>query len=69
MDNQNRASKNAGKNYLTFQLLDDISDNEKNVQLNGVETANELWNLPDKVREWDSEKLERMERAWSKSLI
>ena len=47
-------------------MLDDVSDNEKNVQMNNVSSVEELWDTTDRTHEWDSEKSERFERAWRK---
>ena len=57
-----------GKNYITLQLLDDVSNNEKNMQMHNLNDPRDLVDKEDKVRDWDSEKNERFERSWSKSL-
>ena len=51
---------------MAIQVLDDLSDNEKNLQMLDVPTLDDLINQPDKVREFDTEKVERLERAFSK---
>ena len=52
---------------MAIQVLDDLSDNEKNLQMLDVSTLDELIGKPDMVRQFDSEKIERLERCWSKS--
>ena len=51
---------------MAIQILDDLSDNEKTLQMLDVSTLDELINKPDMVRQFDSEKVERLERCWSK---
>ena len=52
---------------MAIQMIDDLSDNEKNLQMLDLPTVEDLINQPDKVREFDTEKIERIERAFSKS--
>ena len=68
MDNKNRASALAGKNFVTLQVLDDLSDTEKNMQAHNVHNPRDLVSLDDKVRQWDTDKAERIERAFRKLL-
>ena len=56
----------AGKNFCTLQVLDDLSEIEKNLQMNSVHDPRDLVNKEDKVRDWDTEKMERLERAFRK---
>ena len=56
----------AGRNFLTLQLCDDISDNEKNMQIHGVDSADQLWNKINEVRTFETQKSERFEKAWRK---
>ena len=51
---------------MAIQMIDDLSANEKNLQMLELPTVEDLINQPDKVREFDTEKVERIERAFSK---
>ena len=51
---------------MAIQVMDDVSDQEKNIQMLDLENVEDLVNQPDKVRDFDTEKVERLERAWSK---
>ena len=51
---------------MAIQVIDDLSDNEKNLQMLDLPTVNDLINQPDRVREFDTEKIERLERAFRK---
>lgn len=66
MDNKNRASNMVGKNFITLQVLDDVSDTEKNMQMHNVQNPRDLVDLEDRVRQWDTEKAEKLERAFRK---
>ena len=51
---------------MTFQILDDLSDVEKNLQMHNVNDPRDLVDRADMVREWDTEKSERLEKSFSK---
>lgn len=51
---------------MTLQVLDDLSDTEKNMQVHNVQNPRDLVDLDDKVRQWDTDKAERIERAFRK---
>ena len=54
---------------MTFQILDDITNQEKNMQMHNLNDPRDLVDKPDMVREWDTEKSERMEKAFRKCYI
>ena len=54
---------------MAIQILDDLSSNEKNVQMLNLNSVNDLVNQPDKVREFDTEKIERTEKLFRKLKI
>ena len=51
---------------MAIQILDDLSDNEKNVQMMNLNSVEELVNQPDRVRDFDTEKIERIEKNFRK---
>ena len=66
MDNTNRASRTPGKSWIAVQILDDISDNEKNLQMYNISNVNDLKDKDCRAREFDTDKIERVENAWCK---
>ena len=51
---------------MVIQILDDLSDIDKNVWMNGVNNPEDLYDKPDRVQEFDTEKVENAEKAWGK---
>ena len=66
MDNKNRGSKSNGKSWVAVAVIDDLSDLEKNAQMYNLKEQNLLVGKDDRVKEFDTEKMERFEKAWSK---
>ena len=55
-----------GKSWIAVAVLDDISNMEKNLQMHQITDRNALFDKEDKVKEFDTFKIERVEMAWSK---
>ena len=56
-----------GKSWVTVAVLDDLSDIEKNMQMYKLTDTKQLVDKDDRVTEFDSFKMERLEAALSKS--
>ena len=55
------------KDHMVIALSDDISDNEKNMQMYNLNDPRDLLSRPSRVVDFDTEKAERLIKSLGKS--
>ena len=48
---------------MVVAIFDDLSENEKNLQMYGINTVDELIMRPSRVKEFDTDKAERLTKS------
>ena len=67
VDKRNLAMTEGVKDHMVIALSDDISDNEKNMQMYNLNDPRDLLSRPSRVVDFDTEKAERLIKSLGKS--